>query len=292
MEKLISFETKKNTFVFPHKSSSSELDIERRALTEALNENLGIIYSTSTTDSKVLDSIKNQCEEAGRKVFLVSFTEPSLHYGLNPFLNLKPTENAQLYFSPDSKEHELLTAVFENQTGPITPDVVLKIVHQNHTLFKSFFEPLLQNINAIISSINPFSNIDKDRNVDLSSIINEGHVLILGGLNDTDPLLAEQIKTFINDYLIKPLFLNNQINFDRSTRTYTITSSESAIDPTFTEKVFAYGSQLNMQGLYTERRTKRSEYESMHLIYANSHNKIKGDSPKLDLFLGEMGLPV
>lgn len=275
------FEIKNNSFVFPYNLSCSQLHIERSALTIALKENLGIIYSTSTIDSEALNSIKNQCEDAGKKVFLISFTEPTTHNGLNPFLILEPAQIAQFYFKAGSKEYEQLTAEFKNNTEPTTPEVVLKIIRQNQALFtnKAFAcDLLVKNLEAIVSSINPFSNTDKTRNVDLSSIINDGHVLIFGGLND--PLLADEFKAFINDYFLNPVFVNNQINTARNNKTYIITSSESAIDPKFTEKVFAYGRQLNMQGLYTEHRTDQSQYESIHLIYANSQNKIKGGSAK------------
>jgi len=277
-------EIKNNTFVLPHNLSCSEIHIERSALTTALNENLGIVYSTPTTNSKTLNCIKTQCEEADKKVFLVSFTEPQIHNGLNPFLNLDASKIADFYFKAGSKEHEQLKAAFESHSDPTTPEVVLKVILENHALFANkvfVFEPLVKNLEAIVSSNNPFCNTDKARNVDLSSIINEGHVLILGGLND--PILAEEFKAFINDYYLKPLFINDQINPNRNHKTYIITSSESAIDPSFTEKVFVHGRQLNIQGLYTEHRTARSHYESIHLIYANSPNKIKGDTPNPDL---------
>lgn len=278
------FGINKNTFIFPHKLSGSEIYFELSALTTALNENLGVVYSTSNTNSEILDSIKTQCEDEGKTVFLVSFTEPTAHNGFNPFLNLDPAQIAQFYFKPESKEHEQLKAAFESHSDPTTPEVVLKVILENHALFANkvlVFEPLVKNLEAIVSSNNPFCNTDKARNVDLSSIINEGHVLILGGLND--PILAEEFKAFINDYYLKPLFINDQINPNRNHKTYIITSSESAIDPSFTEKVFVYGRQLNIQGLYTEHRTARSHYESIHLIYANSPNKIKGDTPNPDL---------
>lgn len=274
----------KNTFIFPHKLSGSELYFELSALTTALNENLGVIYSTSNTNNETLNTIKTQCEDADKKVFFVSFTEPQINNGLNPFLNLDASKIAEFYFKVGSKEHEQLKVAFESHLEPITPEVVLKSLLENQTIFTNtafVFEPVVENLKAVVSSINPFSNTDKARNVDLSLIINEGHVLILGGLND--PSLADEYKVFINDYYLKPLLANDQITPNRNHKTYIISSSESAIDPSFTEKVFAYGRQLNIQGLYTEHRTARSHYESIHLIYANSPNKIKGDTTNPDL---------
>ena len=274
----------KNTFIFPHKLSGSELYFELSALTTALNENLGVIYSTSNTNNEILNTIKNQCEDAGKKVFLVSFTEPQINNGLNPFLNLDASKIAEFYFRVGSKEHEQLKVAFESHLEPITPEVVLKSLLENQTIFTNtafVFEPVVENLEAIVSSINPFSNTDKALNVDLSAIINDGNVLILGGLND--PILADEFKTFIYDYYLKPLLVNNQINPDRNDKTYIITSSEAAIDLRFTEKVFAHGRPLKIQGIYTEHRTAHFQYESIHLIYANCQNKIKGDSPKPDM---------
>lgn len=64
------FELENNTFVFRHKLNCTELDIERNALNEALKDDLGIVYSASTADNKILQSIKKQCEEADKNVFL------------------------------------------------------------------------------------------------------------------------------------------------------------------------------------------------------------------------------
>lgn len=272
---------KNNTFIFPHKINGSELLLEMSALKSALNQNQGVVYATSTTNKEILNSIKTQCEDAGKRVFLVSFTEPQINNGLNPFLNLDASKIAELYFKVGSKEHEQLELAFENHLEPITPEVVLKVLLESQTTFTNtafVFEPVIENLEAVVSSINPFNNTDKTLNIDLGAIINDGDVLILGGIND--PKLADEFKVFIYDYYLKPLLAKDQINPNRNNQTYIITSSEAAIDQRFTEKVFAHGRQLKIQGIYTEHRTARSQYESIHLIYANCQNKIKGDTPK------------
>ncbi len=268
-----------NTFISPHNLQGFEGCFEIVAIGSALNCDSGVIFAASTLDNDLHMAIKEQCARSGAKAFLITFLEPLQEYGFNPFLNLEPAQIAQFYFEAGSFNHAQLTTAFAQVTEAMTPKVVLDILRDNENLFDNayIFEPILKGLEMIARTTNPFNNTNKEKNIDLATIINEGHALILGGLPEM-PHIKEEYRAFINDYMLKPMLRNDLINPLRQKHTYIISSSDAALDVTLTEKLFAHGKQLNINGLWTDYRTAHSSYESMTKIYANSQNKITADT--------------
>lgn len=280
-----------NTFMLAHRMGGAEKIIEREAFKGALACKAGIIYASNQIEYLwEAEELIKLAEEAGKKAFFVSLTVNDESMGLNPFLTLNSAQITQYYFEPNTPEFIQFELALSKEPKPTTPSTVLKVIRENEVLFpnkdflKNPFNPITESLEAVVKTGNMLNNLEESINVDLLSIVNEGHVLILGGL-DAKNHQNDEIIAFINDYLLKPLFADDGIKQERSEPFYFISSSEAALDNSFILKLLAYGRNLKLHVCFTDYRVGRQDMEGLNAAYSNSHNKIWGVQKADDPFM-------
>lgn len=263
-----------NTYMLAQKMGGAEKIIELEVFKGALTYGAGIILASSKIDYAFqADELKKLAEDAGKKMFFVNFADPSDSMGFNPFLTMETAQIARFFFDESMAEYVVLAEALSKVSKPITPWDIVRTFHANDKLYTSL-KPIIDSLELATETIVALNNTNESNNVDLRSIANEGHVLVLGAIDESYNL--DVIQAFIKDYFLNPVFSFDLMKQDKQKPFYFISSSDAVLDKDFLINILRYGRKHNLYACFTDYRTKASDLESMNKIFSYCHNRIWG----------------